>query len=199
MRNHQCEACGTPTPMQYDYVDRHGDIEQLCAACYTLALEGNESPELARRDRRVAWVLAAIGAVLLLWLTGCATGEIRRSVVNGETLIEHIDTTDQPAKCGRWTNSGCFQLRLVNERLEKHIWKSSVGQAYVARHEDAHRKGMWHTEAKRHPMYNLVLTAYQQSQARNVVLCSTITAGAPGYPLGHLLCNDGRSEWTIAP
>ncbi|MCR4303716.1 MAG: hypothetical protein NUV63_05745, partial [Gallionella sp.] len=83
MRNHQCEACGTPTPMQYDYVDRHGDIEALCANCYTLALEGNESPELASRDRRAAWGLATIGAVLLLWLTGCGSGEIRRSVHDG--------------------------------------------------------------------------------------------------------------------
>lgn len=143
-------------------------------------------------------------AALCALVAGCAGGEIRTTVHDGETVVEHIDTTDQPEWAGRGASEGAFEIRVVNGRIEKHVWKSSVAPAYVARHEAAHKgdskaPGMRHTAWARHPMYNLSLTSYQQSQARNVVLCATITAAAPGYPLGHLLCNDGRSEWTIAP
>lgn len=141
-----------------------------------------------------------IRAILLsAILAACGTGEIRRSIVGGETLVEHIDTSDHPATCPRAHNTGCFQIRFVNGRVEKHIWKSAVAPAYVKIHEDAHRLGLQHTVAKKHNLYSMAMTPYQQSQQRNAVLCSTIVFGVPGYPLGHLLCNDGRSEWTIAP
>lgn len=142
--------------------------------------------------------------IICALIAGCATGEIRHSVQDGEAVVEHIDTTDQPPTCGRSVGHGCFQIRVSNGRVEKHIWKSSVAPSYVARHEAAHKgdsktPGMRHTAWVRHPMYNLALTSYQQSQARNVVLCATITAAAHGYPIGHLLCNDGKKEWTIPP
>lgn len=137
--------------------------------------------------------------IICALVAGCATGEIRHSVQDGEAVVEHIDTNDQPPTCGRSVGHGCFQIRVSNGRVEKHIWKSAAGQAYVAIHEDGHRRGLQHTIAKVHHLYSAALTDYQRSQARNLTLCSTITVGAPGYPLGHLLCNDGRSEWTIAP
>ena len=139
-------------------------------------------------------------------LAGCDTmGEIRRSVEDGVPVVEHIDTNDQPDDCPRAHNTGCFQLVTLNGIVvEKRIWKSSVAPSHVARHEAAHKgdgrsPGMQHTEWQRHPLYGVAMTDYQRSQPRNAVLCATITVGYAGYPLGHLLCNDGRSEWTIAP
>lgn len=137
--------------------------------------------------------------ILCSMLAGCAGGVVQRSVQDGEVVVEHIDTTDQPPTCGRSPQHGCFQIRLVDGVFEKHIWRSSVGPGYVKRHEWAHKSGLQHTIAKVHPLYSAALTDYQKTQTRHLTLCSTILVGVSGYPTGHLLCNDGKSEWTIAP
>lgn len=122
--------------------------------------------------------------VLLALLGGCAVGEIRRSIYNGLPLVEHIDTTDQPEWCYRQHDAGCSEWRYAGPALERHIWYSAVGPSYVLKHELAHDV-MLHTAWRWNTWYK--------------ANCATIVVGSSGYPLGHLLCNDGKSEWTIAP
>lgn len=180
----RCDACGTPTAMQHAFIDRHGSIEQLCANCYTQALEGNESPELARRDRIAATVMAVVGgAALLVWLTGCAGGEVRHAVYDGIPVIEHIDMNDQPDVCTRRYTDGCWEMRVTGDKVEHRIWYSRLGAPYVKTHELGHVKGLRHSAFSIHPFYR--------------VNCATITVGIEGYPFGSLICNDGRKEWIV--
>jgi hypothetical protein len=58
--------------------------------------------------------------LVILFLTGCAGAEIRHSTHNGLALVEHIDTTDQPAECSRQHTAGCY-VKIGNEH---HIWYS---------------------------------------------------------------------------
>lgn len=133
---------------------------------------------------RPADYAVTLTTIICALIAGCAAGEIRHSTYNGIPLVEHIDTTDQPEKCYRQHEAGCSQWRDVDGKLERHIWYSVVGPIYVLPHELAHDK-MHHAAWVYNPWYK--------------ANCATIIAGAPGYPLGHLLCNDNRSEWTIAP
>lgn len=127
---------------------------------------------------------AVIRSLLLLaLLAGCAGGEIRRSSYEGLTIVEHVDMADQPDVCSRRYTDGCYQRLVVSGAVEHHIWFSKVGASYVRRHEISHAKGMKHTQWALHPIY----------QAN----CSTITVGAEGYPVGLLLCVDGKKEWVI--
>lgn len=118
--------------------------------------------------------------VLCAMLAGCAGGVVRHTLHEGEVVVEHVDTRDQPYPCTSGVASGCSQMR----GTIRHIWYSSVGPAYVLKHELAH-KIMEHSEWE-----------YNQWYEAN---CATITVGATDYPLGHLLCNNGKTEWTIAP
>ena len=47
-----CERCRFPSSQTYDYIDRHGDIHELCATCYHVALHPVESPDLATPTTR---------------------------------------------------------------------------------------------------------------------------------------------------
>lgn len=179
-----CEACGNPTTLLHDFIDRHGDIWQLCERCYKLAVNPAESPELARRDRKVAAWLAVIGVVALSFvLFGCANGEIRYTVYDGIPVIEHIDTFDAPEPCTRRYTDGCWQMVSFYGNITHHIWRSDIGPAYVLKHEVGHAKGMRHSAFAVHPIYR--------------TNCATITVGIEGYPAGSLVCNDGRSEWIV--
>ena len=62
-----CEACMLPTVQTYDYVDRHGDIEQLCATCYCAALNPAELPTLPARVRLMAWLCLFGVSGFLAW------------------------------------------------------------------------------------------------------------------------------------
>lgn len=57
-----CEACGFPTVQPHDFVDRHGDIEQLCAGCYCDALRYAKPTTPIVIPRLMAW-LCAFGIV----------------------------------------------------------------------------------------------------------------------------------------
>lgn len=115
VRPYQCEACGTSIAIRHDFIDRHGDIEQLCADCYAEALEGSESPELAKRDRRWAWWMTAIGAAALAFvLFGCSTAP-QRLTGNGKPEVPNYGYTVLCAKQADLAT--CNAVRL--ERLKQ--------------------------------------------------------------------------------
>ena len=62
-----CEACGFPTVQPHDFVDKHGDIEQLCATCYCAALNPTEPPTAPARLRLMAWLCIFGASGFLAW------------------------------------------------------------------------------------------------------------------------------------
>lgn len=178
---HACEHCGDETAQQLAYIDRHGDIEQLCRRCYLEATEGSESPELARRDKRVAWGLAVIGGALLLWLSGCATRPhtVETRIVNGKPIEIHTDAPEfmEPPCPEPW--AGCH----VAGRI---FFRSAYARPWMLKHELAHEDGMAHTPWE----------MYQFMRAR----CATVTAAGGGYKVGQVMCNrsDGEVVFTDA-
>jgi hypothetical protein len=112
-----------------------------------------------------------------LILAACATPHDKTVVVNGQPVIAHIDYTDNP--CGtRGPEAGCTQI--ING--VRHIWISGAAPAHVTRHEIDHGP-MQHKAWRQHRYFGW---------------CAEITVGAPGYPLGGLIChNEGRRERII--
>ena len=119
--------------------------------------------------------------IIALVLTGCADGEVRHTTYDGILVVEHIDTSDAPAPCGISHLHGCHQMIAGIQ----HVWYSAVSPRFVARHEiKLHVRGLQHGPySKRGPFGG--------------DWCATITVGVEGYPLGSLICNDGRSEWVV--
>lgn len=180
---YQCEACGTPIAIRHDFIDRSGDIEQLCADCYTLALEGNESPELARRDRIAAWVMAVVGgAALLLWLTGCDSMPRKNPapsivIINGEAWTEHVDADDPPAACGpveTWAGCRVTSLKRIDYRSPVANW--------TIEHERTEAAGM------RHGPYSPDFSGH---------MCAVIVVGLGKYPTGGKLCIGPMGEYIL--
>ena len=178
-----CESCGCPTLVQHSYIDRHGDIEQLCADCYTLALEGNESPELARRDRIAAWVMAVVGgAALLLWLTGCDSMPHKPQapaivIINGEAWTEYVDADDPPKACGpveTWAGCRVTSLKRIDYRSPVANW--------TIEHERTEAAGM------RHGPYSRDFDGHA---------CATIVVGLGKYPTGGKLCIGPMGEYIL--
>lgn len=88
-----CESCKNGSTMLYAFIDRHGDISQLCERCYKLAIKPQESPELARRDRRFALWFAVIGTIALAFvLFGCSTAP-QRMTGNGKPEVPNYGYT----------------------------------------------------------------------------------------------------------
>lgn len=177
-QDYQCGACGTPTPMQYDYVDKHGDIEALCANCYTLALEGSESPELASRDRRAAWILATIGAVLLLvWITGCSNRHtVEYRVVNGKRIAIHTDAPESLEKTAKnclepW--DGCADIDTNRVFMRSPVVENDV------EHELDHHAGMRHWPWMRYGYFGT---------------CAYVFAGGKKYRADTMICRVGKQE-----
>lgn len=141
-----CDHCGIDIAglPRNSYIDRHGDIADVCDACYAAASNPPEAPDLRRRDRIVACGLVVLAILVLLATHGCAAFAPRIDIVmldDGRIAIEHIDTDDAPAACGdRSEWAGCHQLR---DGIP-HIWRSSLSAAHTRRHERAHAMGMQH-------------------------------------------------------
>lgn len=121
--------------------------------------------------------------VILASLFGCAglQPRIESRTVDGVTVVAHIDTGDAPAPCGISHLHGCYQM------IEGvgHVWYSDVSPPSVLIHEvKGHGMGMQHGEySKRGPFGG--------------DWCATVTAGNQHYPLGSVICYDGRNEYFL--
>lgn len=174
---HACEHCGLLSAQQFSYVNKHGDIEQLCERCYREAVKPVESPALARRDKRVAWGLAVIGAALLLWLSGCSTRPhtVETRIVNGKKVEIHTDAPSElEPKCQEpW--AGCTALLTNTIYLRSALLRKGMKE-----HEIAHVEGMRHTAWVHHQFLNWK--------------CATVTAAGGGYKVGQVICNRSDGE-----
>lgn len=119
----------------------------------------------------------ALSALFGLLASPKALAEVRDRIVDGIPITEHIDENDSP--CGhRGHKNGCY----VNQDGKHNIWYSEVGPEYIFQHELAHAKGMKHDEWKRMGLFGSDW-------------CAEITAPAPNYTLGDLVCNNGGREY----
>lgn len=178
---HACEHCGLLSAQQFAYVNKHGDIEQLCERCYLEAVKPQESPALARRDKRVAWGLAVIGgAALLLWLSGCATRPhtVETRIVNGKSIEIHTDAPEfmEPQLPVAWIG--------YYEAARDRIFLRSPVRQWVVNHELAHAEGMLHTAWVHHEF--------------NRMNCATVVKAGGRYRVGQVICNrpDGEVVFT---
>ena len=177
---HSCEQCGLPVALQHAYIDRHGDIKQLCGNCYDEALEGEESPELVKRDKRAALVLVLIGAALLLWMNGCATRphKVETRIVNGKSIEIHTDAPSdlEPQLPVAWIG--------YYEAARDRIFLRSPVRQWVVNHELAHAEGMLHTAWVHHEF--------------NRMVCATVVKAGGRYRVGQVICSrpDGEVVFT---
>lgn len=127
-------------------------------------------------------MIRAAALVALLW--ACAAPSVKYTLIDGVEVVEHVDMVDNP--CGnRGVAVGCHWItprRGADGQFVTvhHIAYSSVAPGYVRVHELAHavegmRHGEWHDN-------------------RHGETCARITAAAMGYPLGAMICVDGRRE-----
>ena len=124
-------------------------------------------------------------AALVALLSACSAPSVKYTLIDGVEVVEHIDMVDNP--CGnRGPASGCHWVtprRVADGQFVSvhHIAYSSVAPAYVRVHELAHAvDGMRHDEWRFNPWHKET--------------CARITAAAVGYPMGAMICVDGRRE-----
>lgn len=108
-----------------------------------------------------------------------ALAEIRKRVVDGIPITEHIDEDDSPCGNRGWQN-GCYQLK----DGEHHVWYYDITPDFVKAHEISHAKGMRHTawQPRRDGMFGQWMN------------CATVIEPAPGYDLFDEICVTSNGE-----
>lgn len=129
----------------------------------------------------IFWVFM-VGLVALS-LFGCVQmpQKVEARTVAGVQIVAHIDTGDAPYPCGISHRHGCHQkIGGVS-----HVWYSEVSPSYVLHHEiKGHAMDMEHGPYAKHGPFGSDW-------------CATVTRGNQYYPLGSLVCNDGRNEYFL--
>lgn len=108
-----------------------------------------------------------------------ALAEVRKRIIDGISVTEHLDENDSPCGGRSWLN-GCY----ANRNGEHHVWYSEISPDFVKAHELAHAKGMTHTDwqPERNGLYGALMN------------CAFVTNPAEQYEPGDKICVTPRGE-----
>lgn len=125
-------------------------------------------------------ILAAGLFPILMGASSTVLAEVRKRIVNGLLVTEHIDEDGAICGNGKGATEGCHALLNPGGH---HVWFSSNAPQYVIDHEYAHVDGMEHSpwQAERDGFFG----------TKN---CAIVTRAGGGYDLYTKICNTGGTE-----